>query len=717
MARIISTTVTTGVTLVPGDNPVTISPSGYVSGPDGIDGAAGTSFTITNQSTVIGTVKYGVSLGQGGTVTNAAGALITGPNVGVWMGTGGATTGSVVNYGSVTGTGPAGYAVYLAGVGQLSNAATGVLLGASGIRIAGTNGVVENLGQITGTNASPPGYGVYLRNSGTVINGQGGAGTSTATIEGYTGVALKSNPITLPGAVYNYGTIIADGAQYAAVTVAGGGLMINGGSGATGALLMGGRYGAYFGLAATVTNFATIEVTGAVAGDVGVSLNEGPETLNNLGSAANISGYVGVSIGYGTLTNSGTIASTLGTGGTAVNFISFGKLIVDPGGVFIGTVVGGANNPNTIELSGAIASTINSVGSSFTSFGTVVVDPGAIWTMAGPTSINDTAATGMVTVGTGAALDITGALSTGDAFVLNGGTLEIAGAVAAASSFDLSGGTADLLQLAAVTGTSFSNAIAGFGPRDTIALPGVTFESGGIVTGGGGTLKVPLQNGGTFTFSSFGTIGTPSFQVGSNTLVDLACFAAGTRIRTERGEVAVQALRVGDRAVLADGRTEPVIWIGHRTVDCVHHPDPASAWPVRILAGALGTGLPARDLVLSPEHALFLNDVMIPVRVLINGSSIVQQRDDRVTYYHVELRVHDVLLAEGVATESYLDTGNRDCFAGGAVTSLFPNFGLLAWEVSGCAPLMVAGPEVAAARAAIDARAAIVIAEARHGTA
>ena len=194
----------------------------------------------------------------------------------------------------------------------------------------------------------------------------------------------------------------------------------------------------------------------------------------------------------------------------------------------------------------------------------------------------------------------------------------------------------------------------------------------------------------------------------AHTLEDVACFAAGTRIRTEHGEIAVEALREGDTVILADGRTETVIWLGRRTVDCAHHQAQETVWPVRVRAGALGAGLPVRDLVLSPEHALFLNGVMIPVRILINGSSIIQQRVDRVTYYHVELPYHDVLLAEGVATESYLDTGNRESFAGGSVTSLFPNFGPLMWEVSGCAPLMAVGPEVAAARTTIDARAATI---------
>jgi len=64
------------------------------------------------------------------------------------------------------------------------------------------------------------------------------------------------------------------------------------------------------------------------------------------------------------------------------------------------------------------------------------------------------------------------------------------------------------------------------------------------------------------------------------------------------------------------------------------------------------------DLRLSPDHALYIGEVLIPVKHLINGSTIVQVPCDEVTYYHVELPKHSVLLAEGLAAESYLDGGD-----------------------------------------------------------
>ena len=184
----------------------------------------------------------------------------------------------------------------------------------------------------------------------------------------------------------------------------------------------------------------------------------------------------------------------------------------------------------------------------------------------------------------------------------------------------------------------------------------------------------------------------------------LLCFAAGTRIRAERGDVAVETLNAGDRvwSVLAQ-RFEPVRWIGHRRVHCCSHPHPAQVWPVLVSAGAFGPALPQRDLWLSPNHAVFVHDVLIPVKLLRNGTTIRQVRIDAVTYHHVELPAHDIVLAEGLAAESYLDVGDRASFAnGGGPVSLYPDFSALrwdlCWEAEACAPLVLVGPALDAAR-------------------
>ena len=179
----------------------------------------------------------------------------------------------------------------------------------------------------------------------------------------------------------------------------------------------------------------------------------------------------------------------------------------------------------------------------------------------------------------------------------------------------------------------------------------------------------------------------------------MPCFAAGTGILTAHGPVAVECLRTGDVVVTAAGGKRPITWLGHRRVDCRRHARPRDVWPVRIRAQAFGAGLPQRDLRLSPDHAVLADGILIPVKYLINGTTIVQEQNDDVTYWHVELARHDVLLAEGLPCESYLDNGNRTAFDNGGVVQLHPRFAPdarceAAWEAAGCAPMRIDGPAV-----------------------
>jgi hypothetical protein len=184
------------------------------------------------------------------------------------------------------------------------------------------------------------------------------------------------------------------------------------------------------------------------------------------------------------------------------------------------------------------------------------------------------------------------------------------------------------------------------------------------------------------------------------------CFAAGTRIATARGLVAVESLRVGDRVVTESGALRAVVWLGHRRVECRRHPRPRDVLPVRVRAHAFAPQRPARDLNLSPDHAVKVSGALIPVRHLVNGASIAQIAVAAVTYWHVELPSHDVLLAEGLPAESFLDTGNRAAFAnGGGVVALHPDFSRRVWAERGCAPLLTEGPALAEAHARLLARA------------
>ncbi len=194
-----------------------------------------------------------------------------------------------------------------------------------------------------------------------------------------------------------------------------------------------------------------------------------------------------------------------------------------------------------------------------------------------------------------------------------------------------------------------------------------------------------------------------------------ACFAAGTRIETRRGPLPVEALRPGDevRAVLRASRGggwAPVIWTGWRQVGCAGHPAPAEVWPVRVAAGAFGPGRPQRDLFLSPDHAVFDRGALVPIRYLVNDATITQSPVAAVTYWHVELPAHDILLAEGLETESFLDTGNRAAFVGGGPASTLDPLAQAdrarrIWDERACGRLLLHPAEHAGLRRQLRARA------------
>ncbi|MBO9526755.1 MAG: Hint domain-containing protein [Sphingobium yanoikuyae] len=196
------------------------------------------------------------------------------------------------------------------------------------------------------------------------------------------------------------------------------------------------------------------------------------------------------------------------------------------------------------------------------------------------------------------------------------------------------------------------------------------------LTAGGNSLTLHFQ--GNFTTQSFTLAEGPrnlstdpesvlvTVNAGVGTLPPL-CFVAGTLIRTVDGDVPVERLRIGDKAITASGQARPIRWVGCRRLDGIGDSAHADSWPVRVLAGAFGPDQPSRDLYLSPGHAIcvtVLDALFIPVDRLINDATIARIAVEQVDYWHVELDDHDVLLANNLPAESYMDAGNRHWFAG-----------------------------------------------------
>jgi len=146
----------------------------------------------------------------------------------------------------------------------------------------------------------------------------------------------------------------------------------------------------------------------------------------------------------------------------------------------------------------------------------------------------------------------------------------------------------------------------------------------------------------------------------------LVCFLAGTRIATPRGEVAVECLARGDLVLTADGRAVPVRWVGRQWVP--NHPllMPAKRLPVCIAAGALGEGLPHTDLHVTADHGMIWEGLLVNAGAMVNGGSIrfvpSEELPEGFTCYHIETEAHEVVLANGAPSETFVDYVTRSHF-------------------------------------------------------
>jgi Hint domain len=236
----------------------------------------------------------------------------------------------------------------------------------------------------------------------------------------------------------------------------------------------------------------------------------------------------------------------------------------------------------------------------------------------------------------------------------------------------------------------------------TVATPGAssTYNPSTNTTNFTGTFASTPSNSAESGINAF-IFAPVTYHVDS---VGPVCFTSGTRIRTEHGEVAVEDLKVGDLVVTSSGSSRPIVWLGHRKIRCASRENPRDAWPVRVSAGAFGEGKPERDLYLSPGHAICVDcvgEVLIPVGKLVNGATITREVRETIDYWHVELESHDVLFAEGLEAESYINVDNRLFFAGDLASAPDAAHGLEDY----CRPFVEGGPVLGAVRAQLEARA------------
>ena len=215
----------------------------------------------------------------------------------------------------------------------------------------------------------------------------------------------------------------------------------------------------------------------------------------------------------------------------------------------------------------------------------------------------------------------------------------------------------------------------------------------------GATVSVDTDTTSVLDFGQWSTtspVGTP-------------CYCRGTLILTDCGEVPVEDLAIGDEVVTLSGNARPIKWIGRRSYSGCFALGQKHILPICFKVGSIGDHLPRRDLWISPHHAIYLEGVLIEAKDLINGVSVVQPERvvDNVEYFHIELETHDVIVAEGVPSESFIDDDSRSLFHNvHEYAALYPD--APRGEPRFCAPRRDSGYEVQAVRRLIARRAGLV---------
>lgn len=143
----------------------------------------------------------------------------------------------------------------------------------------------------------------------------------------------------------------------------------------------------------------------------------------------------------------------------------------------------------------------------------------------------------------------------------------------------------------------------------------------------------------------------------------VVCFTKGTLIKTRNGDVAVENLAIGDEVLTADDTFKTIRWAGGRNVSAADLAANPKLRPIRILAGALGNGMPKRDMLVSRQHRMVLSspiakrmfngDVLVSAIKLTGLPGIfVDNAVESVEYFHVLFDKHEIVFAEGAASES-----------------------------------------------------------------
>jgi Ca2+-binding RTX toxin-like protein len=423
----------------------------------------------------------------------------------------------------------------------------------------------------------------------------------------------------------------------------------------------------------TLTGTATITVTG---GEAGEDLTD--PTNGGAGDVLDLRGLSGIDIVWNTAdptwnglrSESGT-ASYLNSAGQTVTlqFSQIERLLTDGDGIVTGTAGNDSLVPGDADAQGDRVDGWDGANDTIRAgAGDDTVTAGA-----GHDSVDGGTGNDLLTGGAG---NDTLAGDAGDDTLLGGaGDLLSGGDGDDVFRFDraLTGAT----PLTVIGG---QNAATGLG--DVLSLQGLTSYSAAWTAGN------KASGSGTLTYlNASGQMVTVNFSG----IERVICFARDTLIATQRGEVAIQTLRLGDMILTADRGYQPMRWLAARRLSAGDLAEAPNLRPIRIRAGALGCGLPRRDLTVSPQHRILIRskvaermfgspEVLIAAKQLLelNGVEILAAGTG-VEYWHLMCDRHEVIFAEGLESET-LFTGHeamaaipQECRA--ELSTLFPDLG------------------------------------------
>jgi hypothetical protein len=214
-----------------------------------------------------------------------------------------------------------------------------------------------------------------------------------------------------------------------------------------------------------------------------------------------------------------------------------------------------------------------------------------------------------------------------------------------------------------------SDGIFDRGEQVNISIPGVPlfqFVYRGISTSFGGGIIIQAGYYHQYVFLDYSSDGGVPTNTGGQalnfTLKDLVvCFVAGTNIRTPEGEKAIEELQIGDLISTANGaKALKFVCQNTRSFNDLLA---TGKNPIRVAAGTFGA---TSDLLMSPSHAINLEGSLIEAGALIDHASVERVTEWNVpelTYFNLELDQHELIWANGVATESYFSSYRTNGFS------------------------------------------------------